>query len=415
MKIKRYLAATMREVLSQVRAEQGSEAVILSNRRVEGGIELITAVDYDERLLGEERNRAIAKELARTPAPVAPEPEPERAAPPAPPRAAKGKPAPARPTLAASQDKELLEMRREVGALKGLLEQQLASLTWSDALRREPARARLLLQFTRLGVAPDVARHLAATLPRIRAGAEASRLPLALILKHLPVAGADPLSAGGVVALVGPTGAGKTTSLAKLAARAALAHGEGSVALVSLDHDRIGAREQLLTYARLMGIPMHVAHGARELGAVLAGLRQRLVLVDTAGVGFGEALAAQVAVLAGAAPRLRVLLTLAANTEHAAMEMTVGAYARLRPEGLILTKTDETASLGSAFSVAMRHALPIAYVANGQRVPEDLHAAGPRRVWLVKKANVLAERDIPGRSVDEHELADRFGGAAAHA
>jgi flagellar biosynthesis protein FlhF len=305
-------------------------------------------------------------------------------------------------------------MRREVEGMRRLLEGQLASLAWSDRLRREPVRAGVLRDLSRLGLAPDVARALAERVPDDAREQPPYRLPLALLAKHVPVVDDRLLADGGRFAVVGPTGVGKTTTIAKLAARYALAHGADDVALVSLDHHRIGARDQLLTFARILGVPMHVATNARELGAVLASLGdRRLVLIDTAGMSPRDPrLATQFATLAVPNARLRTLLTLAANAEHGALDGIARSYAPLRPEAVLLTKLDEATSFGPALSVAIRRALPLAQLCDGQRVPQDLHAAPERRVWLVKTALKLAARE-PSRA-DETYMAEHFGKVAAH-
>jgi flagellar biosynthesis protein FlhF len=426
MKIKRFVAATMREALACVRAEQGPDAVIIANRRCAGGIELITAIDYDETLIEQALQRARPEPLpgaataAAAPPSMASTSMPAAPSAPAPPAQRAGRPAPAppsdaRPRVVWSQEAEVVAMRREIESLRRLLEDQLASLAWSDRLRREPARAAVLRDLSRLGIAPDVARWLAERVPADADAGEPFRLPLALLMKHLPTVDDGLLAAGGTFAVVGPTGVGKTTTIAKLAARYALEHGADGVALVSLDHHRIGARDQLLTYARILGVPMHVATSARELAAVLTRLANcRLVLVDTAGMSpRDDRLAAQFAMLAvrGARP-IRTLLALAANADLHALDEVVRSYAPARPEALLLTKLDEAATYGPALSVAIRHALPLAQLCDGQRVPQDLHAAPRRRVWLVKSAVKLA-RAARGR-VDDNYMAEHFGKVAAN-
>jgi flagellar biosynthesis protein FlhF len=415
MKIKRFVAASMREVLERVRLEQGPDAVIISNRRIDDGIELITAVDYDESLIEEALKRSRPSAAPAAPAAAAEEPAsvapaPRRAA------AAAVPPEAERPRVVRSQDDGLLAMRREVESLRALLQDQLASLAWSDRLRREPLKALVLKDLSLLGVAPDIARALADKVPATMTAAAAARIAPALLLKHLAAVDHGALAAGGVFAIVGPTGVGKTTTIAKLAARWALRHGAQDLALVSLDHYRIGARDQLLTFARILGVPMHVATSARELGAVLEGLAaRRLVLIDTAGMSpRDERLAEQCATLAVPGRRIQTLLALGANAEQLALDEIIRSYSRARPEGLVLTKLDEAASLGAALSVALRHALPLAWLADGQRVPDDLHAASQKRVWLVKKALKLAVRGRGLGEVDDAYLAAHFGKVATH-
>ncbi len=204
---------------------------------------------------------------------------------------------------------------------------------------------------------------------------------------------------GGVFAVVGPTGAGKTTTIAKLAARWSMQHGSEDLALVSTDAYRIGAREQLMTYARILGAPMHAPNSGKELARVLERLKsKRLVLIDTAGMGPRDVrLTEQLAALKLGAARAQVLLALPAQGEAHALEEIIRAFSRVSPAACILTKVDEAASLGAVISATLRHKLKIAYLCNGQRVPEDLHSAHQRRVWLVRAAHKLKEHAPPRR------------------
>ena len=438
MKIKRYMAVSMRAALAQVRAEQGPDAVILSSRRVEEGIEVIAAVDYDEALFaGATQSRAPVAPRPPVPeaavAPAVPaariaaarvaeaEPPPKRAAaePAAPPQRAAAPAAPAVKRAAVRTAPEMPdafhEMRSELRDLRELVRGELAHMSWNDKRLREPLQARVLEQLTALDIAPDVAMSLAMRAPRRTNLKDPAHIPMALLVKHLRVVDKlSPVNAG-VIALVGPTGAGKTTTIAKLAARWSMQHGNRDLALVSTDGYRIGAREQLMTYARILGAPMYTANSGKELARVLERLKsKKLVLIDTAGMGPRDVrLSEQLAALQLGAARARVLLALPAQGDGHALEEIVQAFARISPVACVLTKVDEAASLGAVVSTTLRHNLRIAYLCNGQRVPEDLHSAHQRRVWLVKSAIQLKER-APTR-VDDAYFARNFGRAPAHA
>jgi flagellar biosynthesis protein FlhF len=306
-------------------------------------------------------------------------------------------------------------MQRELQDLRRLLETGLAGMTWSDKRLREPLQARVLEELAAMDIAPDVAMALAAMTPRRTNLQNPSHIPLALLVKHLPVMNDLTCMTGGITALVGPTGAGKTTTIAKLAARWSMQHGSQDLALVSTDGYRIGAREQLSTYARILGAPMHSANTGQELARVLERLKsKKLILIDTAGMGPRDVrLTEQLATLKLGAAKARVLLALPAQGESHALDEIVRAFARITPAACVLTKVDEAASLGAAISAVLRYKLKIAYVCDGQRVPEDLHAAHQKRVSLIRSALQMKER--APRTRNEAALARAFGRVAAHA
>lgn len=416
VKIKRYMAASMRAALGLVRAEQGPDAVILSSRRVDKGIEVIAAVDYDEALFaGATRPRPLAAPAAppTLTEPAVPAESAARAG-----TAARGRTsAPVRESAPASADvlgRGLLTMRRELQDLRELMESELAHLSWHDKRLREPLKARVLEELSAMDVAPDVAMALAALTPQRTNLENPSYIPLALLVRHLPVVDRLGTVNPGIIAIVGPTGAGKTTTIAKLAARWSMRHGSQDLALVSTDAYRIGAREQLMTYARLLGAPMHAVNGGRELAQVIERLKsKRLILIDTAGMGPRDVrLTEQLQALQLGAARARVLLALPAQGEGHALDEIIRAFARASPAACILTKVDEAASLGAVISTTLRHKLRIAYLCDGQRVPEDLHSAHRRRVWLVRTARKLKEHAPPRGDL---YCARNFGRARAHA
>ncbi|MBT2115974.1 flagellar biosynthesis protein FlhF [Dyella sp. LX-66] len=448
MKIKRFVAADMRQAMREVREEQGPDAVILSTRRLDEGVEIIAAVDYDESLVREAarsgeplptevrivRERAAEPPAlppkprrAPAPAPVAPVAAPVQRAPVAPvvapvaaapvaaakpePAATPAEPAPLHPMVEQAA-LDTARMRAELGSLRELLESQMASLAWNDLQRRHPLRGRVLRDMTRIGIEPDVARRLADELPDRLSADQARYLPLGVLSRSLAITGYDVAASGGVVALVGPTGVGKTTTIAKLAARAVLRHGASQVALVSTDNYRIGAAAQLEHYGRLLGTRVFPAHDAESLREVLDVLRgRRVVLVDTAGVAGSDPRLEQQMQLLRAAGELRTCLVLAANAQAQAIDDMVRAFLPQQPQACILTKLDEAPSLGGALSALIRHRLPLDYTTDGQRVPEDL-ATADARVLVCRAAQVL-KGSAP--AVDEGYMAERFGLAMAGA
>jgi len=462
MKMKRFFGPDMRSVIQQVRDSQGPDAVILSNRRVEGGIEVVAAIDYDEDAFAQvaqhdasrasqpappqeppsadrrgdrqptlasllrkpfaDRAASLAAALkmqsasdAGEPAapitetvgiapptrlePLAPIDRPEPTSPIAPSAArlesiasaqaaaafvgtahaqAEQIPVSEPPKSGGLEDRGLAAMRRELQAMRDMLEQQLTQLAWQDTVRRHPLHASALHELMTLGMAPDLARDLVQRLPAQMLDAEDARVRiLSLLAQSLPPALTDPLAQGGVVALLGTTGVGKTTTLAKLAARFALSHGTAAVALVSTDGYRIGAHEQLRMFGRLLGVTVHIVTEPAELGATLSALADvPLVLIDSAGMGPRDGrMADQYALFTQIRQSVASYLVLSASSQPDTLDETVRRFARLKPAGAVITKVDEASNLGGVLSVTLRHRLPVAYLSDGQRVPEDLHRA----------------------------------------
>ncbi len=395
MKIKRFLAKNMREAIRLVREEQGPDAVILSNRRIDGGVEVVAAVDYDAALMQQAQRVAPAAAEPVAPPPVAapaPQPAPRRAAAAAPQPAPVAPPRPAAP-LPPVAAPELQQLRREIGGVRRMMEQQFASLMWKDLREQQPERMGALRALANIGIDPELVRSILDEMPAQADGERARFLPLGLLSRRIPAAKKDFILDGGIFALVGPTGVGKTTTIAKLAARYAERHGVRDIALVTTDHYRVGAQEQLFTYGRLLGVPVHTAANGEELARTLFRLSDRkLVLVDTAGLSpRDQQLQAQFAELHGSRSPMRVLLTLSATQQAGDLEELVRRFKPAKPEGLILTKLDEATRIGGALSVAIRHRLPVGYIADGQRVPEDLHLA--RADQLVLRAMQLTRQN----------------------
>jgi flagellar biosynthesis protein FlhF len=407
-----------------VRAEQGPDAVILSSRRVAEGIEVIAAVDYDEALFAGAAQKRTTVAAVETPEPPAAARSPEASPVPSPnpspmslfdqmlaseevfrlvmpPGDDEKAPTTAAPVRDSSRPGSYQEMQRELKELREMLRGELAHMSWNEKRPKDPLQARVLEQLTAMDIAPDVALALAERTPKVPDSKDSSNLTVELLATYLRVVDKLGPVNGGVIALVGPTGAGKTTTIGKLATRWSMQHGSQDLALVSTDGYRVGARDQLMTYSRLLGAPLHTANSGEELAQALERLKsKKLVLIDTAGMGPRDVrLKEQLTALKLGAARARVYLTLPAHGEANALDEAVRSFANLTPDACILTKVDEAASLGAVLSTTLRHKLRIAYLCNGQRVPEDLHAAYDRRVWLARTAKKLRE-NAPARLND---------------
>jgi len=388
MKIKRFHAPDMRTAFRLVRGEQGPQAVILSSRRLDDGVEVVAATDYDE---------ALVQQAVRTPRRAAQAPV-DGAPPPPPPQAAalaiQPRQVPASEPAPAVDDINLVEMRRELAGMRGLLEREAARHA-HERLRISPAKAKVFDDLEDFGCEAEMAHAIAACIDDRSDSRKARGNALGLWAKSIPAVRGDITADGGMFALVGPTGVGKTTTIAKIAARFARRNGPRDIALVTTDTYRIGAREQLYTYGRLIGAPVYEAGSAEALATTLARLADyRLVLVDTAGMSQRDrSLAGQLAWIE-AIPCLRPLLVLPANGQASDLDEVVRRFWSVRPEAVVLTKLDETGRLGASLSIAVKHQLPVAFVTDGQRVPEDIHLAEPHRLVLrAAELRAAARRD----------------------
>ncbi|WP_430442702.1 MAG: flagellar biosynthesis protein FlhF [Pseudomonas piscis] len=428
MQVKRFFAADMRQAMKLVRDELGAEAAIIGNRRIAGGVELTAALDYKLSALSPRiPNVELEDELRKTQSRIvtaqaelslrgegdtasisnrqlfaglpltAAEPliEPtltER------PRAA---PAPVAPAV---DNRALDSMRSELNGLRELLEVQLGSLAWSQLQGSRPEQANLWRRLQRIGLSGPLARDLLALITDINEPRQAWRMLLAHLARMILTPEVEPLEEGGVIAMVGPAGMGKTTTLAKLAARYVLKYGAQNIALVSMDSYRIGAQEQLKTLGRILNVSVtHVDPGQSLAQALDPLLRKRVVLIDTAGLQASDpALRMQLESLAGRGIRAKNYLVLATTSQKQVLTAAYHSYKRCGLAGCILTKLDETASLGEVLSLAISHELPVAYLTDGPRIPDDLHL--PRRHQLVSRAVSVQMQEEPS----EEAMADMF-------
>jgi flagellar biosynthesis protein FlhF len=434
--IKKFHATTTREALRLVRDALGANAIILSNRQVAGGVEIIAVADLDMAALSSQAEPAqlplapptgppavtsLMEHLAQREAslihPVRPEPEREVVEPPPPavdePRPAEvtapvttattkeqtPSPAPAQPPPNGSQEPPgaMQELVREMRMLRGMVEGQLAGFAWGETARRDPVRAEAMKRLLAAGFSTALSRQLLDNLPAEADTDKAVRWLRAAIAHNVKIAGQgdDILEQGGVYAVVGPTGVGKTTTVAKLAARAVLRYGAQKVALVTTDTYRIGAQDQLRIYGRILGTPVFAVRDENDLEMTLSDLgRRHLVFIDTVGMSQRDKrVAEQIAFLCGEERGVKRLLLLGAPAQGVTLEEVARSYSGQGLVGCILTKIDEALSYGPALDVAIRHQLMLHYVTNGQRVPEDLHAANA--LYLVDRAFRLSQSNSP--------------------
>jgi flagellar biosynthesis protein FlhF len=456
MTVQRFIAPTAREALRRVKEELGPDAIIVANKAVPGGVE-ITAMSAESLDALSARGSARPTPAPAAPPFVKPAPPADRfTAPiededdytvslstkaraqtpfqawqtdstpvdavedrprlrplPSRPEASVPSPAQVAATLKSASTEPLTDSRlpatpaaeaqvsqlmSEMQSIKAMLERQLAGFAWGEMSRQNPAQALLMAELLDAGFSSALARRMIDELPQTLAAPEGRKWLVAAINRRLRTLTGDNdiIDRGGVFALVGPTGVGKTTTTAKLAARCVVRYGADKLALLTTDGYRIGAHEQLRIYGRILGVPVHVVRDSEDLHRTLVDLRgKHMILIDTVGMSQRDRMVAEQAAMLTRAGEVKRLLLLNSGSRGDTLDDVVRSYAGEDIAGCILTKVDEAASLGPALDAIVRHGLLLAYVTNGQRVPEDLHL--PNRNYLLHRAFKLPADASPHR------------------
>jgi flagellar biosynthesis protein FlhF len=303
-----------------------------------------------------------------------------------------------------------VQLLAELKSMRGMIASQLSAMSWFDSVRRSPTQTRLLRLLIGNGFSAGLARHFVSNVPSDYSEAQASDWLSGVLCKNLRCSSETEsiVDRGGVFAVVGPTGVGKTTTTAKIAAQFAMKHGAASLGLITVDTYRLAASDQLRAFGRILNIPVHTAHDAASLLDMLDLFKgKKLVLIDTVGVGQRDR---RLSELFAALPRDRIsrLLVLNAAAQAETLEDVVQAYRATPESGVIISKLDEAVKTGPVVDLVIRHRLRVEGIANGQRVPEDWHPA--RAHLLVQRA--LIERASPVFAFDDSELSLMLSSAA---
>ena len=404
------IAATTTEALQLVREQVGGDALVLSTRDTPQGVEIV-AISPE----------ALAKMSQRSepkPAPVLTQPVAPTAnafstnafsAPPA-----------QTPAQAAPQDQRVDKLLAEFSEVKQLLQTHLSARAWDDMQAQSTEKAEALRILLNAGFSPqlcgEVADQLSAQAP--------SDIPLMDRLQALlesKIQTLDPLSVfdpGGVFAFIGPTGVGKTTAIAKIAARCVLRYGRDQLALLTTDTFRIGAQEQLKVYAKIIGVPVVSLRDSDDLASKLSSMKdRRVILLDTAGVSQRDTqMLEQSQLLLEGAPALKRILVMSSTTDLRTQEDVILMYQMAEKNensravtAAIITKTDEAAQIGPVLDCLIRHQLPLMFLANGQRVPEDLSQANTAYLShrALRPRQLSSRLQIPDDQIPVH-MADQL-------
>lgn len=403
MSVAKFVAANGREAMRKVREAMGPDAVVLSNRTVEGGVEIVAMRDAD---------------LGAVSATAIPYAEPQPAF-----TASIASAASIASTAPVMHDAPAIgDLRGELASMRAMLERQFAGLSGGapGVAAGDPLRESLFEWLVNAGFSGQLSRTLLSKLPVGHDRPAAMAWIRQELANKVPVlTDEDSLFAqGGVLALIGPTGVGKTTTTAKLAARFVLRHGPERLALLTTDSFRIGAHEQLRIYGDILGVPVHAVKDAADLRFALTAMKDKhLVIIDTVGMSQRDrSLSDQIAMLAGVqAPVQRVLLLNGASHGDTLNEVVHAYRHDAAPnaggiDGCIISKLDEATHLGSVLDVVIRHRLPVFYASTGQRVPEHLElaqgAALVERAFLTpRRGSLFADADAARRQAAAAEAA----------
>ncbi len=416
----------MRQAMNKVKEELGADAAILSTRKVAGGLELIAALNYNADIAPAKPNPALEAELRKTKAQImraqasfasrqtndgvgrqlfedvleqsdSLHKQRETVA--------------AAPTRTAAEQEELAQMRAELLGLRELLEMQLGSMNWNGIKNNQPKQAELWKRLQKMGLPAEL---ISSVMQQVKEQADVRqtwRMVLANLSHQLRTPEHEPIADGGVIALVGPAGMGKTTTLAKLAARYVLEHGADKIAIVSMDSFRIGAQEQLKTLGRILNVSVNHVEVGQSLEQALRPLQhKKVVLVDTAGLPPSDPmLSMQLDSLAAKGLKAKNYLVLAATSQAQVLKAAWHAYKKCGLAGCIITKLDEAVSVGEALGMAIGHGLEVAYTTDGPKIPDDIQVS--RSHQLISRAVKMQNPDEPSEEAMVGLYASAYQGA----
>jgi len=473
MKIRRFYSQNVRTALKQVTEAFGEEAAILSNKKVPGGVEIIAALDYDESLMPinptsglasvkfENDADAQAKRIALSEAAENEKSSDTKAdvtnssnslngvsenklnsqsnlkkaslnqtdisksdinqlnsqA------SGKGSHHPAS-SFEWSLDPSLQAMKEELELMRSMMAEQLKGIAWNRFTEKDPLKAMLMRRMAELGLDSECLNILLESFNFESAmenhqDAECCwQNMLATLAKSLPM-GRDELisldsgeGAGGIYALIGPTGVGKTTTIAKLAARFVIKYGCDSVALISTDNHRITAQEQLATFGRLLKVQTASVNARNPLDSLLKKYAdKKLILIDTAGISASNSpMLKPLDEIKSSQKPIKKLLLMSATSQAAVLKQSLQLFSAISPNALVITKLDEATSLGEILSVILKSNFPVVYTTDGQKIPEDIRVARAQHlvskaVWLANKYSRKTEEWGLAQSMDQAKSA----------
>jgi len=383
MKLKRFYASDTGKAMRLIREAFGPDAVILSNQRVDGGVEVVAAIDYDETVLSDPTVITETPKVSNT----------------------RG--------VEWIQEPAIAQMREELQMLRELMQNQLAGLAWNARAQQSPMKVKLLGECVNYSIPHEFADKL---LDRIQDNTSYAQAWKALCFEFsvsIPVADDNILNTSGIHVFLGPTGVGKTTTIAKIAARYVLRNGPSQIGLITTDSYRIAAHEQLIAYGKILGIEVRLADSEEELANVLTRFRgKKLILIDTAGTSQrDQRIEQQLALFKSIPEKAYSHLVLSTTSHQRSIEETINRYKPFHLSSCLLTKLDEATTLAPVLVAISEQQIPISYLTDGQRVPEDLRR--PNAKQLVEEAISLGNRY--SNPLRKEMMTEAMSGSFAHA
>ena len=439
MNIKRFFGKNSREALSLVRKELGEDAVILSNRAINGGNEIMAFKEEDMHSMMQNDTGDAAVDNAPAPSNLKQESRPSNYNSNEPTtllslihsnraklaainenkpeasaakmsheatinhaekhdsqkeltQAVNGHHLTGKQSTSQESNLKMTEMLSEMRDMRSVIESQLTTISWGNIQQRDPSKSSILNTLLSAGFSAALSRQLAEKMPENLSTENATAWIKSILTLNLNTIenDAEVLDQGGIFALIGPTGVGKTTTTAKLAARYVMKHGTENLGIITTDAYRIGGHEQLRIYGKILGVMVHAVKDEADLKIALNELKNKhTILIDTVGVSQRDRMVAeQIAMLSNTNMPIKKLLCLNATNTGETLIDVITAYKGKGLDGCIITKLDEAATIGNALDVIIREKIKLYYVANGQRVPEDIHLANKQ--YLVQHALKLS-------------------------
>jgi len=443
MNIKRFFGKNSHEALSMVRRGLGEDAIIISNHMVNGGNEIMAYKEEEMQAITtsqaeqpaqnddikgmttllslinkKSRDQNLDKEAINSTASAAEIDKPTNRM---------GKPIKASkhdktntkgvsPQLTIAEtpeqhtssqqvyDQQMADMLNEMREMRRVVESQLTTISWSNIQQRDAVKSKILNSLLNAGFSASLSRHLAEKLPANLNDVKSTDWVKTILAKNMNSIEneTEVLDQGGIFALIGPTGVGKTTTMAKMAARYVMKHGTQNLGLITTDAYRVGGHEQLRIYGKILGVMVHAVKDEADLKIALNELKNKhTILIDTVGVSQRDQMVTeQTSMLSSTETHIKRLLCLNATSTGETLADVIKAYKGNGLDGCIITKLDEAATIGSALDVIIREKLKLYYTTDGQRVPEDIHMANKQQL-IDHALKLSSSRNWPFQFLDE--------------